>query len=146
MDNDALALFELAGHRDEVPEPHDGHRDVLGVVAQCDVARRTAPHVDFDNLAFDPRRRPAFDGIMVFLADHADRPRVLRGGVAGEPRQLVEWLGRVGVAGGCHGIAIAVIRFLIPVLHMPSLRAVGVACRLRAWRDCPTRPPSADVA
>ena len=62
----------------------------LLVVAQRDVGRAGATGIDLRDLAGDPRGRPSFHGTVELLAQHAYRPRILRGGFSGACRQLID--------------------------------------------------------
>jgi len=79
-----------AGRGGEPAEAIDFHGDILEVVAQRDVGRAGATGIDLRDLAGDPRGRPSFHGTVELLAQHAYRPRILRGGFSGACRQLID--------------------------------------------------------
>jgi len=90
VNHHAVALNELAGRGREPAEAIDFHGDILEVVAQRDVGRAGATGIDLRDLAGDPRGRPSFHGTVELLAQHAYRPRILRGGFSGACRQLID--------------------------------------------------------
>ena len=83
VNHHAVALNELAGRGREPAE-------AIEVVAQRDVGRAGATGIDLRDLAGDPRGRPSFHGTVELLAQHAYRPRILRGGFSGACRQLID--------------------------------------------------------
>ena len=100
MNDHAIALNELPGRVGKPSKAIDLHCDVFEIVAQGDI-RRTGPSgVDLGNLARDPRGRPALHRPIEFLAQHADRPGILRGGLCGKPWELVDRPRAVGQVDG----------------------------------------------
>ena len=86
----AVALTEVAGLGHEAAEAHHRQRDLLEIVPQRDVPGGGAAHVDLHDLPLHPGLGPFGDGVVVLLAQHADRPGVLRGGVPRQAGQLIQ--------------------------------------------------------
>ena len=91
VDDHAVALTELGCGGCECSPTGDRDGDVFEVVAHGEVGGSGATRVDFGDLPANPGGWPFFHGCVEFLAEHADRPGVVRGGFARQSRQLFEW-------------------------------------------------------